>query len=104
MNKKHFLLYFKRKEKASDVISEEVTITNIVASATEDVSIAELTLVEEEIKIILQSSQKYQKQVPENIKIEVGRFASSFGTALAIKKFSLKYRKYTFKGAPTPFS
>ena len=39
MNKKQFLLYFKKKEKVSDPEnSDEVRITNIVTSATKDIT------------------------------------------------------------------
>ena len=66
MNKKQFLLYFKKKEKASDSENnEEVTITNVVTFAKEDISKAELALVEDEIQKSCSRSQKYQNTVPD---------------------------------------
>ena len=64
---------------------EEVTVTKLVSSATENVSGAELALAEEEI---LKNNRpvKYQTDVPKNIKLEVAQHAKDFGTASAIKK------------------
>ena len=41
---------------------------NVVASATEDISKAELALVEDEIQKFCSRPQKYQKSVPGEIK------------------------------------
>ena len=38
----------------------------------------------------------YQKEIPEKVKREVGNHALIFGTSSAIKKFSVKYPKFTF--------
>ena len=38
----------------------------------------------------------YQKEIPEKVKREVGNHALTFGTSSAIKKFSVKYPKFTF--------
>ena len=40
--------------------------------------------------------KKYQKEIPEKVKREVGNHALTFGTSSAIKKFSVKYPKFTF--------
>jgi len=97
MKKKDFLQYFKKRELVSNTNNEnEVTITNIVTSATEDISNAELTFVEEEIQKSIKRPEKYQKAIPEQIKREVGMYANDFGTASAIKKFTVKYDKYIF--------
>ena len=97
MNKKQFLLYFKKKEKVSDPEnSDDVKITNVVTSATKDITNAELTLVEDEIQKSCSRPVKYQKAIPEKIKKEVGIHGNIFGTASAIKTFSIKYKKYTF--------
>ena len=50
MNKEKFLLYFKKKEKVSDPENSDVRITNVVKSATNDITKAEITLVEGEIQ------------------------------------------------------
>ena len=63
------------KEIASDPNnSEEVTITNVVTSATDDISKAELALVEDEIQKSCSRPQQYQKAVPEKIKKEVCKY------------------------------
>ena len=62
MNKKQFLLCFKKKGKASDPEN------NVVTSATEDISKAELALVKDEIQKYCSRPQKYQKSVPGEIK------------------------------------
>lgn len=95
MNKAKFLEYFKRKETPSRDESG-ITITKVVASSTNAVTNAELTLVENEIEKSCKEPSNYQKEIPKKIKQEVGIYADSFGTAAAIKKFSAKYGKYTF--------
>ena len=57
---------------------------------------AELSFAEEELKISYVRPNQYSKDIPESVKIEVGRHARDFGTAAAIKTFSVKYPKYTF--------
>ena len=96
MNKEKFLLYFKKKEKVSDPENSDVRITNVVKSATNDITKAEITLVEDEIQKSCSRPDKYQKGIPEEIKKEVGTYANIYGTASAIKKFPTKYEKYTF--------
>ena len=90
MNKEKFLLYFKKKEKVSDPENSDVRITNVVKSATNDITKAEITLVEDEIQKSCSRPDKYQKGIPEEIKKEVGTYANIYGTASAIKKFSTK--------------
>ena len=92
MNKEKFLLYFKKNEKIVDHENDnEVAITDVIKSATSDITNAELTLVAKEIKKSCNQKVKYQKAVPETIKKEVGMYAKVFGTVSAIKKFSSKY-------------
>ena len=68
-----------------------------MTSATNNISNAELHLVEDEIKNSVKRTTKYQKKIPHNVKQEVSIYAKSFGTASAIIKFKLKYgRKYSF--------
>ena len=72
-------------------------ITKIVTSATNNISNAELHLVEDEIKKSVKHPTKYQKETPDNVKQEVDIYINSFGTASVIKKFELKYgKKYSF--------
>ena len=52
MNKEKFLLYFNKNEKIVDHENDnEVKITNVIKSATSDITNAELTLVVKEIQI-----------------------------------------------------
>ena len=95
MNKEKFLRYFKKKENTSEN-DEDITITNVVTSVTKDVTNAELSFAVDEIKKSHSRPKQYQKQIPENVKREVGKYASIFGTSSAIKKFSLKYPKHSF--------
>ena len=50
MNKEKFVLYLKKKEKISDPENSDVRITNVVKYATNDITKAEITLVEDEIQ------------------------------------------------------
>ena len=61
MNKEKFLLYFKKKEKVSDPENSDVRITNVVKSAPNDITKAEITLVEDEIRnlvVVLTNTKK----------------------------------------------
>ena len=40
--------------------------------------------------------KKYQKEIPEKVKREVGNHVLTFGTSSVIKKYSVKYPKFTF--------
>ena len=93
MNKEHFLHYFKKKntEKA-----EEKTVTKVVYSATKEITIAELRFAVNEINKSHGRPKKYQKEISEKVKREVGNHTLTFGTSLAIKKVSVKYPKFTF--------
>ena len=97
MNKEKFLLYFKKNEKIVDLENDnEVKITNLIKSATSDITNSELTLVAKEIQKSCNQKVKYQRAVPETIKKEVGIYAKVYGTASVIKKFSSKYAKHNF--------
>ena len=74
-------------------------ITNVVTSATSDITNTELTLVATEIQKSCNQKVKYQKAVPETIKKEVGMYAKVCGTVSAIKKL-FKYAKYNFNIGP----
>ena len=87
MNKK-FLLYFNKNEKiVYHENDKEVKITNIIKSATSDITNAELTLVAKEIQKLCNQKVKYQKAVPETIKKEVGMYAKSMGLHQLSKYF-----------------
>ena len=97
MNKEKFLLYFKKNEKIVDHENDnKVEITNVIKSATSDITNAELTLVAKEIQKSCNQKVKYQKAVPDTIKKEVDMYAKIYGTASAIKNLSSKYAKYYF--------
>lgn len=51
---------------------------------------------EDEIQKSCSRPNEYQKAIPKEIKEEVGAYANIHGTASAIKRFSTKYKKYTF--------
>ena len=85
MNKKKFLAYFRKKSKRKDE-----------PLVTENVTSAELAYAEEEMQKTYERPKKYQAETPAKIKKEVGLYARDFGTASAIKKFTIKYPKYSF--------
>ena len=69
MNRKKFLLYFKKNEKNIDhENANEVKITNVIKSASSDITNAELTMVAKEIQNSCNQKVKYQKAVPATIK------------------------------------
>ena len=95
--KEKFLLYFQKNEKIVDHENgNKVEITNVIKSATSDITNAELTLVAKEMQKSCNQKVKYQKAVPDTIKKEVDMYAKIYGTASAIKNFSSKYAKYNF--------
>ena len=80
MNKEKFHLYFKKNEEILNHENDnEVNITNVIKSATSDITNAELTLVAKEMQNSCNQKVKYQKTVPETIKKEVGMYAKSMG-------------------------
>lgn len=66
-------------------------ISRLLSSATENVTSAELTFAEDKIQKSYERHKKYMKDIPKKIK-----HARNFGTASAIKKFTIKYPKYSF--------
>ena len=64
---------------------------------TENVSNAELSFAEEEIEKCYKPPLQYQREIPQSVKTEVSKHARDFGTASAVKKYTMKYPKYTFK-------
>ena len=95
MNKEHFLHYFKIKDKNTEK-AEEITVTKVVSSATKEITNAELRFTANEIDKSHGRPMKYQKEIPEKVKREVGNHALTFGTSSAFKKFSVKYPKFRF--------
>ena len=95
MNKKHFLHYFKIKDKNTEK-AEEITVTKVVSSSTKEITNAELRFAANEIDKSHVRPKKYQKEIPEKVKREVGNHALTFGTSSAIKKFSVKYPQFRF--------
>ena len=88
--------YFKQKELALKNNEKEISVTKIVTSLTNDILNAELTVVEEKTQKSFKHLGKYQQAIPEKVKKEVEIYANTIGTTSAIKKFSLKYDKYSF--------
>ena len=56
-----------------------------------------MSMAEEEMRISVLEKNEYQKNVPDKIKQDVGKYAMIHGTKLAITKFSKIYPKYTFR-------
>ena len=92
MNKEHFLHYFKIKDKNTEK-AEEITLTKVVSSTTKEITNVDLRFAANEIDKSRGRLKKYQKEIPEKVKREVGNHALTFGTSSAIKKFSVKYPK-----------
>ena len=95
MNKENFLAYFKKKSQSKDE-TDGIQLTNVVTLVTENFTSAELAYAEEEMQKPCEHPKKYQVKISAKIKKEIALYASDFGTASAIKKFSTKYRKYSF--------
>ena len=70
MNKTKILEYFKKRKLSSNV-DTEITVNNVVTSTTLNILKVELSLVEDEIGKSVKQPSKYQKRIPEKIKIEV---------------------------------
>ena len=56
----------------------------------------ELASTEDLIQKSNERPKKYARDIPDKIKKEVGIHVRDFGTASAIKKFTMKYPKYSF--------
>ena len=69
----------------------------ILASASKLATTAELAMAETEIQKSCMKRTDYQKGIPDKVKEEVGKYATLHGTQAAIKKYSLKHPKYTFR-------
>ena len=89
-----FLAYFKNKSQSKDE-TDGVQITNVLTSVKASVTSAELAYAEEEMQKTYKRPKKYQVKIPGKIKKEIGLYASDFGTASAIKRFTTKYPKYS---------
>ena len=96
MNRKQFREYFRSNDDTSgSSTNDEVRITSIISSASNNITNAEVALAEEELRRCARP-RKYQCNIPENVKREVGAYALEFGTKSAIKKFTKKYPRYVF--------
>ena len=87
MNKEQFLHYLKKKIK---IKAEEITVTKAVSSTTKEITNNELRFAVNEINKSLGRPKKYQKEIPEKVKREVGNHALKFGTSSAIKTLSIR--------------
>ena len=67
MNQTQFLEYFKKKKLSSND-DIEITVTKVITSANQNISNAELSLVEDEIEKSVKRTSKYQKRIPEKIR------------------------------------
>ena len=86
MNRKQFREYFRSNDDTSgSSTNDEVRITSIMSSASNNITNAEVALAEEELRRGARP-RKYQCNIPENVKREVGAYALEFGTKSAIKK------------------
>ena len=96
MNQKQFFNYFRSKDDSSgSSTNDEVRITSIISPASNNITNAEVALAEQELKKCARP-RKYQCNIPENVKKEVGEYALEFGTKSAIKRFTKKYPRYVF--------
>ena len=73
MNKEQFLNYFKEKENNND--KDDVTIINVISPATSEVTNAKLAFVSQEFNKSAGRPKNYQKNIPENVRKEVGKYA-----------------------------
>ena len=88
------------QEKSEKIVhhdnDNEVKITNVIKSATSDITNAELTPVAKEMQKSCNQKLKHQKAAPEILKKEVGMYAKVHGTASAIKKIFVQTCQYNF--------
>ena len=82
--------YFKTKGDA------ENNIPSLLASTSSMVTAVELSMAEREVQESATKKNMCQKNVPEKIKEEVGRFALLHSTKSAINKFSKIYPEFIF--------
>ena len=95
MNKEQFLHYFFKKYKNTEK-AEEIKVAKVTFSATKEITNPELRFAVNEIDKSHSRPKKYQKEIPKKVKREDGNHSLTFGTSSAIKKFSVKYPKFTF--------
>ena len=96
MNRKQFLGYFQTTEKSSSVDDNNVKVSKYVKSVTGHASNAELNIAENEIIRSCRKEQEYQRNIPQNVKKEVGEYALIHGTQAAIKVFCKKCPTFQF--------
>ena len=85
-SKKDLLSYFKKKEVENNqrgTPAKKLKTAEIIASATDNVSTAELEIIKDEIHNQVRRSS-YHTNVPARIKREVAQYASVNGTKAAL--------------------
>ena len=65
--------------------------------AENNVTVAEVSAINTEIKNSCKEKKKYQIDLPSKVKNEVGPYAHRYGTQAAIAHFRGKYQQYTLK-------
>ena len=95
MNKEKLFAYFKRKSQSKDE-TDGIQINNVLTSSllTGNVTSAEHAYAKEKMQKKYECPKKVK--TPAKIQKEVGLYPRDFGTALAIKKFTTKYLKYSY--------
>ena len=73
-----------------------LSVSEVINSASDDVSRAEVELAKEEVKKSVTVRKDYQN-APEKVRKEVGKYALINGTKAAVNKFSKIYPKYKSK-------
>ena len=94
LKQRKFPAYFGKKSQTK-VETDGIQITRVLSSATENTSEKEKAFAEDEIQKLYERPKKYLKDIPEMIKKKVGIHTSDFGTASAIKEFTMKYPTYS---------
>ena len=86
--------YFSAKENESK--PSRISIPEIIITATDNASQAQVDMAKEEVKKESAKRKKYQN-VPEKVRQEVGRYALIHGTKATVDKYSKIYPKYDLK-------
>ena len=86
--------YFSAKENESNF--SRISIPDIIITATDNASQAEVDMAKEEVKKERAKRQKYQN-LPEKVRKDVGRYALIHRTKAAVDKYSKIYPKYDLK-------
>ena len=68
----------------------------LLISASDSITPAEMSMVHEEVKEATKPRTHYNKNLPDRVKTEIGRYASINGTKSALEHFGKKYPHFTF--------